>query len=491
MPLCLCSFAAYYCFPLYANLSPLTSGLEVLDVNIMMIRVFLPSLSMLPLLVLAVFLREAGKIGLMSFLVVLFSLLSLQVFCFYRIFRGCLEPMKNIRNVLVSFLKTKTLEKVIPKEGCEDMKSMISCLNKMMLELQAYNSFHLDQVIDERNKSDTIINLVPDALVLMGPGGRFMHCNSPFLRLLDIGPGDGMECSGVKSPRFKEIFAGIMASPEKEREVELECPDVNRTYLFLSNRFMLASLRLEGIIIIIKDITLEKEIARSKENFFHMITHDMRAPLSAIKGYREMLMVISPPEPREKTYFDHMAYSEKKLAGMIDDILNTAKLENGRMILNLSRISVSGVLNSAKENQTPVAQLKKIKISVDFREKDLEICADGSLVERILANLLTNAIKFTPQDGEISLGARGDNGYCEMWVEDTGPGIPENEKDAVFKKYVQMKEHRNQGFGIGLAMCRMAVELHNGTIWVESEAGKGSKFVFRLPINGRLSDKSG
>jgi signal transduction histidine kinase len=121
----------------------------------------------------------------------------------------------------------------------------------------------------------------------------------------------------------------------------------------------------------------------------------------------------------------------------------------------------------------------------------IEFSGDGPLLERVIGNLVGNSIKFVPQGGTISLGCAETSGGVRFQVEDTGPGIPEDKREVIFNKYVQMEEHASFGFGLGLAMCRMAVELHKGRIWVESVVGAGSKFIFVIPKNADIAAAGG
>ncbi|OGS53718.1 MAG: hypothetical protein A3J79_12645 [Elusimicrobia bacterium RIFOXYB2_FULL_62_6] len=211
-----------------------------------------------------------------------------------------------------------------------------------------------------------------------------------------------------------------------------------------------------------------------------MITHDMRAPLATIQGYVEMLMRKVPSSPGIDKYFKSMLYSSRRLRGMIDDILNTTKLQRGTMTLALDKVNASDLITRVKENHEPVATPKNIKMGTAPMAQNFEFFADPTLLERVITNLVGNSLKFTPSGGSITLGAEQDAEKVSIWVQDTGVGIPADKRDMIFEKYSQMEEHKTQGFGLGLAMCKMTVELHGGKIWVESEVGKGSKFIFTV-----------
>ena len=211
-----------------------------------------------------------------------------------------------------------------------------------------------------------------------------------------------------------------------------------------------------------------------------MITHDMRAPLSTLQGYTELLMKKIGPSPSTDKYLQSMLYSSRRLRGMIDDILNVTKLERGTMALQLDSMDASALMARIKENHEPVAGPKNIKLSVVVPQSKIQLMADPVLLERVITNLMGNSLKFTPAGGSITLSTWETPQEVFFAVEDTGPGIPEAKRKEIFEKYGQLEEHKSQGFGLGLAMCQMTVELHKGKIWVESEVGKGSKFIFTV-----------
>jgi len=280
-----------------------------------------------------------------------------------------------------------------------------------------------------------------------------------------------------------------MAQKEKYLKAEVDAPvdsetsAVTKSFRVISNQFLLATLKRPGRVIIIRDITNEKEIEKAKEDFFHMITHDMRAPLSTIQGYTELLMKKIGSSPATDKYLQSMLYSSRRLRGMIDDILNTTKLERGTMTLQLDSLDAEALISRVKDNHEPVAGPKGIKLVVVPPPSRIHVTADPILIERVITNLMGNSLKFTPSGGTITLSAWEDSEKVFFAVQDTGPGIPENKRKEIFEKYGQMEEHKSQGFGLGLAMCQMTVQLHKGDIWVESEVGKGSKFIFTVSKN--------
>ncbi|OGR44748.1 MAG: hypothetical protein A2X35_05465 [Elusimicrobia bacterium GWA2_61_42] len=425
--------------------------------------------------------------------IMVFGILAVAIFgvtmvVVFLISNRIIRPINNMVNGVKQFLKTQHLDSVIPQEGWPEIRVLVGILNRLMLELQAYRAFQLNQIVEEKGKAQALIDTISDGVLLVDDRGSLIYSNTTALKLLGI-PKISPDVSvprSVKNEAFFNALTEMLALKEKYLRIEVDAPISNETstvlksYRIISNQFLLATLKRPGRVIIMRDITSEKEIEKAKEDFFHMITHDMRAPLSTLQGYTELLMKKIGPSPATDKYLSSMLYSSRRLRGMIDDILNTTKLERGTMSLQMDTVDAESIIARIRDNHEPVAGPKNIKLSVKAPSPKIQLTADPILLERVITNLMGNSLKFTPSGGSITLSAWETPEEVFFAVEDTGPGIPEAKRKEIFEKYSQMEEHKSQGFGLGLAMCKMTVELHKGRIWVESEVGKGSKFIFTV-----------
>jgi signal transduction histidine kinase len=426
--------------------------------------------------------------SIMVFAVLAVGIFAVTMVVVFLISNRIIRPINNMVGGVKQFLKTQHLDTVIPQEGWPEIRVLVGVLNRLMLELQAYRAFQLNQIVEEKGKAQALIDTISDGVLLVDDRGSLIYSNTTALRLLGI-PKISPDVSvprSVKNEAFFNALTEMLAQKEKYLKSEVDAPLANETstvvksFRIISNQFLLATLKRPGRVIIIRDITIEKEIEKAKEEFFHMITHDMRAPLSTLQGYTELLMKKIGPSPATDKYLQSMLYSSRRLRGMIDDILNTTKLERGTMTLQMDTVDAEAIITRIRDNHEPVAGPKNIKLSVKAPSPKIQLTADPILLERVITNLMGNSLKFTPSGGSIVLSSWETPEEVFFAVEDTGPGIPENKRNEIFEKYSQMEEHKSQGFGLGLAMCKMTVELHKGRIWVESEVGKGSKFIFTV-----------
>jgi signal transduction histidine kinase len=215
-----------------------------------------------------------------------------------------------------------------------------------------------------------------------------------------------------------------------------------------------------------------------------MIVHDMRSPLMGITGYLEMLEM----DAGKKLNSDELAIlrdarsSGLVLVGMVNSLLDISRLEQGKMPLNVTESDVDVLIQNALNS---LGSLTK-QVSLLYQKQSLPVMVncDANLVTRVIANLVGNAIKFTPEGGKVAVSVEKNGDGAKLCVADTGSGIPREYHEKIFEKFGQV-EAQQQGkmysTGLGLTFCKLAVEAHGGEIGVESEVDKGSTFWFTLP----------
>jgi signal transduction histidine kinase len=237
----------------------------------------------------------------------------------------------------------------------------------------------------------------------------------------------------------------------------------------------------------IADKSAQLEAAsRHKSEFLANMSHELRTPLNAIIGFSEVLAEGMFGEINEKQteYLQDILESGRHLLSLINDILDLSKIEAGRMELERSDFDLPNAIENALILVRERASRRGIKLASTIDKQLGVISGDERKVKQVLLNLLSNALKFTPEGGRIDVGARQRDGVAEVSVADTGIGIAPADQEAVFEEFRQVgtADKKAEGTGLGLALSRKFIELHGGRIWVESEVGKGSTFRFTLPV---------
>ena len=237
----------------------------------------------------------------------------------------------------------------------------------------------------------------------------------------------------------------------------------------------------------IEDKSRQLEAAsRHKSEFLANMSHELRTPLNAIIGFSEVLMqrMFGELNPKQEEYLRDIYESGRHLLSLINDILDLSKIEAGRMELELTDFDLPTAIDSALTLIRERASRRGIALDKTLDPRVGPIQADERKVRQVVLNLLSNAVKFTPEGGRIEVRAVPVDGSVEVSVTDTGVGIAPEDQEAVFEEFRQVgaSTAKQEGTGLGLALCRKFVELHGGTIWVTSAVGAGSTFTFRLPV---------
>jgi len=237
----------------------------------------------------------------------------------------------------------------------------------------------------------------------------------------------------------------------------------------------------------IQEKSRQLEIAdKHKSEFLANMSHELRTPLNAIIGFSEVLIERMFGELNEKQddYLKDIHSSGRHLLSLINDILDLSKIEAGRMELDVGAFDAASALSNAMTLVRERAQRHGITLGLETDPQLGEIRADERKFKQILLNLLSNAVKFTSDGGKVDVRARLVGGMLEVAVQDTGIGIAKDDQERVFEEFRQVGRHytnKQEGTGLGLALTKRFVELHGGTIRLESEPGRGSTFTFTIP----------
>ena len=241
----------------------------------------------------------------------------------------------------------------------------------------------------------------------------------------------------------------------------------------------------ESIQWILRDITTRSELDTLRNDLAAMIYHDLRSPLANIVSSMEILNSMFPPEEAESaaSVMAIAQHSIDRIQRLINSLLDINRLEAGQPLGEMQPAPVAELIADAIKAVRSITDSRQQAVKQNVVSGLPPVLVDADMIRRVLINLLENASKYTPSENEIIAGAELDGDWVRFWVQDYGLGIPIEEQSRIFDKYTRVKRQGSpRGFGVGLAFCRLAVEAHNGDIWVESEVGKGSKFILKLPV---------
>lgn len=379
----------------------------------------------------------------------------------------------------------------VQEPGWGELNTLARTANQMMKALKSYSELQIDRIMEEKSKVETIVYTIPDGLVMANFNGELMYLNSPAMGVLGIDPKKAGTPKGVfdviRQEKLKKAMTAALARNEKveDVEVEVEEPGSSEKKYYKTKATIVKTPEQKdvGVLLIMHDVSFEKQMEKMKEGFFHSVAHDLRAPIFGVQGYLHLLEKRIKPGPVEQGYFKSMYASCDKLIALVKDILDVAQLESGSVKIDPSEIDVKEFVQKVHGAFVPVAIDRSLEMKIDIApgEHGRMVC-DERLTDRVLSNLISNALKFTPAPGSVTIHLlKTDAQNVYLQISDTGPGVPPSKIGSLFGKFVQIDgPQKSQGFGLGLSICKTVVELHGGKIWVESEGIPGKGCFFKI-----------
>ncbi len=381
--------------------------------------------------------------------------------------------------------------KPLPEEGWGELKSVAQNFNLMAGALRAFHNLQIEKVLEERALILGLVHNIPEGVIMADFNGSILHINAVGRLILGLNvlsneiPPGGIR-SIIKQPKLLNAISELMNRKKREShtDIELFSSSGQSSGIFSAAGTIVNSGKKDiGILILLRDITVEKQLAKMKEDFFHSVAHDIGNLLTPFSAFFSLLRKSGHIDDGEKKYLGYSEQARARLGSLMKDILDIAKMESGTLQLNLDATDVGKILENMRLLYGVQALGKGINIEFATGTPPHDFLCDKELLDRVVMNLIGNALKFTPTNGAITVSAGSvKTGEIEFCVADTGPGIPKTALQSVFGKFEQVPGAKSRsGYGLGLAICKKVVELHGGRIWVESELGKGSRFIFRIP----------
>ena len=341
---------------------------------------------------------------------------------------------------------------------------------------------------DEKNKLEVAIQNMGEGVIILGRRGEVERANLSARRMLGLGKDASLNCvaKAIDELGFRELVAGsAQKEPGKCGEFTIKA----KSDKILQMRWMEMIDEWEhflGNVITIRDITDDIAAEKAKTEFIASISHELRTPLTSIQNSVSNILAGVTGKVGKKTceYLYAMKSDCHRFADLINDLLDIAKLEAGSMPVNRRVMNIMSVVTDAVKEFAEEARAKDIELVCEINGHISPVYADAQRIQQVLWNLVGNAIRFTDDGGKVTLRSYDSGDNVVTVVEDTGVGISENLQKQVFNKFYQIRRQAgpgSKGSGLGLAICSGIVAVHGGSIWVESEEGKGSKFSFSLP----------
>ncbi len=373
----------------------------------------------------------------------------------------------------------------VPISGRDEISELGQTLNLMAERL----SEKIRDLEGERAKVAAILDSMVEGVIAIDQRSRIVLMNHAARWIFDLGRERVAGRPLLEVVRHKEILDLVMGGKSldveqvRRREIELG-PPVDRILDAHVSAVALAPSGL-GTLLVLHDVTELRRLERVRTAFVANVSHELRTPLTSIRGYLETLLDGALEEPTNARRFLEIAHTHaERLSRLVDDLLQLSDIETGRLVLKPASFRLHEVAVDVVAFFEKQAAQKSLSL-INNIPCDVRVQADWDRLTQIFVNLVDNAVKYTPEQGRITLGAdHGAKDFVHVWVVDTGIGIPSTDLPRITERFYRVEKARSRelgGTGLGLAIVKHLVQAHGGELWLESELGKGTTVNFSLP----------
>jgi len=388
--------------------------------------------------------------------------------------------------------------KLQPKDLWGEIKLLFDEFNQMSTKLHQYEEKNIDELTYEKNKLESVLMSIANGVIVCDNYDNVILINNAGASMLNV---DFNEFTATDINTYTDTEGNISFSehikqfkdtPLDEMEknpLQFQVTIDNRVFKALMSPIFTANQDYLGYIIVLHDITKEAEIDKLKSNFISNVSHELRTPVTVLRSYIDTLCNFSNDfdDKTKQEFLQIMNQEAKRLNNMVNDILDFSRLEAPNIKVEKGFLDIKPIIENTVNSMKVIAKEKNITFSIIIEPDLPKLYMNQDSIERVLKNLLTNAVKYSKNGGKIKVRAEldGTGNNVECSVEDFGIGIPPENLAKVFDRFyrVETQTHSVKGTGLGLHLVKVAIEKHhNGQVFAESEMNKGSKFGFRLPI---------
>ena len=334
-----------------------------------------------------------------------------------------------------------------------------------------------------RRQLEAILNSTPDPVLVTDASNRLILANPAAGQVFGVTIGKDEQPHIEKTIQVKALNELLNSSSTERHSAEVRMPD-GKTYLAMASP-MAADGRTVGRVCILRDVSQLKEIDTLKSDFVSTVSHDLRSPLTLMRGYASMLEMAGELNEQQKNYARMIMQGVDNMAKLVNNLLDLGRIDFG-VGLQVDSIPVLDIIERVTSSLQYQATQKNISLGVEIpRDLPHAIEADQALLHQALYNLVENAIKYTPENGVVTLQLQCTPISLTFAIQDSGIGIPESDLPRLFEKFFRGTNREalaQRGTGLGLAIVKSIAERHSGKVWVKSELGKGSTFYLQIPL---------
>jgi two-component system phosphate regulon sensor histidine kinase PhoR len=370
------------------------------------------------------------------------------------------------------------LRRAPPDYGDDELGEVARAMDQAIQELGR----RVDELSRDRTRMVAILASMVEGVLVVDDQGRLQHVNDAARRMLSL-QHDAINHSYLEAIRHPGIVDQLSRVLEGEQPAGLELSvtrDVTRTLVARVAPVIAAG---RGAVLVLHDITDLRRADQIRRDFVANVSHELRTPLTAIKGYTEALIDDTAPDDPTRKFIDIVHRHSTRMERLVNDLLRLARLDAGQEVAEFAACDMAGLINGLAADFDVPARDKQQKLTVSVAPEARTLVVDPAKIHDILRNLIENAVNYTPAGGEIDVIADLVDGKYRIRVEDTGPGIPDEDLGRVFERFYRVDKSRARpgGTGLGLAIVKNLTHVLGGDVTAENLRGKGAVFTVTLP----------
>lgn len=384
--------------------------------------------------------------------------------------------------------------------GSQPMVQLSANFNRMACRLRDYHNSSISKLRESKQYIETIIDSIDEPIICIDKQLTLYFINNEALDILNLRREDAVGKSAQETAMRNDLLRRLLVGMDGHKEQENEEKKTEPLKIYADNKesyFQVkylpvrmtdheGSIKESGTVIMLKNITEFHKLDVAKTTFISTISHELKTPISAILMSQQLLADnrVGGLNPEQKELSDSIRENGERLLSITGELLNMTQVESGVLQLKPHITRPIELIDYAIKANQVQADKFHINIEVDYpKEKISKLYVDSEKIAWVLTNLLSNAIRYSSENDRVIIGAlQQDEHHVRLYVQDFGRGIDPRYHESIFERYFRVPGTKIQGSGLGLSISRDFVEAHNGTLTVESELGKGSKFIVTLPV---------
>lgn len=399
-------------------------------------------------------------------------------------------PQKRLIKTATEMARGNFSER-LPNQKNQAMDRLVRLFNYMAEEMDRLQKMDVSEIINEKNKTETILKHIADGVVVTDFHDRIIVVNSVAERWFGLSEKNILHQKIRDCIKIQPLLSLLMEVKDgrlhSSSEFSFSVVETHEKKIFQAHaaRVHNSEDQLIGVVTVIRDITKEKEIDRVKTELVSMVAHELKSPLTSIYGFSELLLDIQLDDTQATEYAQVILNEATRLTDLVNKFLDLSRLESGRTEIHMNDFDLKQVVAKIIDVYQGQADKKEIKVIAELPKRLPFVYGDPDMIEQVLLNLFSNAVKYSPTRSKIGIEVKDIGEEIQVNVIDNGYGIPEDSIERIFDKFYRASDVEGtdevDGTGLGLSLAKEIVEKHGGTIKVNSRVGVGSIFSFTIP----------